>query len=114
MNIKNFPVGNSFSDVRVNARITDVVANEVGEGLIALKISYLVTDNRQELFRFSEEILNLVTNRKSNEFFNFLAREGIEIVDYDELIGLELELVLTLEVYKKKLFYITKSRRLFN
>ena len=113
MGLQNLPIKKSYSDVRVNARITDVVAYEAAEGLIALKISYLVTNDNQETFKFSEEILNLVTNRKSNEFFGFLAQEGIEFVDYDELVGLELELVLTLEVYKKKLFYITKARKLF-
>ena len=90
------------------AILTDITADEIRDGYVEFQCEYLLSADCRESWIFKDHFDGDRFNFKANTFFEFLKTNGIQYVDYEDLIGLIFEAELHVDSRFNKVLIPTK------
>ncbi len=102
-----------MTNEKYRAVVIDTSYSVSTDGIHFLSLDFVVMGSiSRNSFAFREELVNDVSNPRSQEFFKFLADANIQFDNFDELVGLTFDADIVFEAHNYKTYRIFANRKL--
>lgn len=111
--IETFPVEFPFPIGDYRAIVIDCRADEITEGIVTIYLDLMLMNlQTDEIFIYCDTIVNDLKNPRSQDFFDFLSASYVCFEQYEDLIGLAFECIVTFEQYGETVLPILCNRKI--